>query len=401
MKILMLTPYLPYPLLSGGQIRTFNLLKNLKDKHEITLFSLIKNESDRQYVKDLEPLCHKVRVFKRSSKPFTLKNILRTGFSLFPFVVTRNLVPATMQGVKEELALEAYDLIHAETFYMMPNIPKTSIPTILVEQTIEYLGYQSYTQSSKMQLVKPLLQLDIMKIKFWEKYYWRHCDRLITMSDDDKSFIAQEAPEVGAIEVVANGVDASHFDDMERKEPAVPTALFVGTFSWLPNVQAVTYLVEEVWPHILKQIPEARLKIVGFSPTEKVQSFDALSSVTVSGSIPDIRDAYASSTVLVAPVRWGKGTRYKILEAMATKTPIVATSIAVEGITGVKDGVHVLLGEDAEALANQAVKVMKDHDLRARMAKKSYELVTKAYNWRAISEHLDRVYQEIGSQTER
>lgn len=397
MKILMLTPYLPYPLHSGGQIRTYNLLKNLKDKHEITLFSLIKKESDRQYIKELEPLCHSVRVFKRSTKPFTLKNILRTGFSLFPFVVTRNLVPATMRGVREELEREQYDLIHAETFYMMPNIPQTTIPTILVEQTIEYLGYQSYAQSLKMQLVRPLLAIDILKIKYWEKYYWRHCDRLIAMSDEDRSFIQQETPDLKRIEVVANGVDTKHFDMVQRKEPAVPTALFVGTFSWLPNVQAVTYLVEQVWPLILKRVPKARLKIVGFSPTEKVQSYDALPSVTVSGSVPDIRDAYAGSSVLIAPVRWGKGTRYKILEAMATKTPIVATSIAVEGITGIQDGEHVLIGDDAQSMADRAVDVMQDAALRKRMAKASYELVNKSYNWKAISEHLDRVYQEIGS----
>ena len=85
MKILMLTPYLPYPLLSGGQIRTYNLLKKLSNKHQITLFAMIKNEEEKQYVSELEKYCHKVRVFKRSEKPFTIKNIFKTAFSGFPF----------------------------------------------------------------------------------------------------------------------------------------------------------------------------------------------------------------------------------------------------------------------------------------------------------------------------
>src|SRR5688500_2493851 len=102
MKILMLTPYLPYPLLSGGQIRTYNLLKTLPDKHEVTLFSLIKEDSERQYIPELEKYCKKVRVFKRSKKPFTLRNILHTAISSYPFLVIRNHVPETIKAVEEE-----------------------------------------------------------------------------------------------------------------------------------------------------------------------------------------------------------------------------------------------------------------------------------------------------------
>jgi hypothetical protein len=154
MKILMLTPYLPYPLLSGGQIRTYNLLKSLSDKHDITLFSLIKDSSEEKYLPELEKFCSTVKVFKRTSSPWALRNIIRAGFTLYPFLVTRNLVDETKAAVENEIALHHYDLIHAETFYMMPNIPKTDIPVILVEQTIEYLGYLSYASKSTLWPIK-------------------------------------------------------------------------------------------------------------------------------------------------------------------------------------------------------------------------------------------------------
>ena len=87
----MLTPYLPYPLLTGGQTRSYNLIKRLSALgNEITLFCLIKNEEERKYVGELEKYCKEVKVFKRSEKPWTLKNILRTGFSFYPFLVVRN-----------------------------------------------------------------------------------------------------------------------------------------------------------------------------------------------------------------------------------------------------------------------------------------------------------------------
>jgi polysaccharide biosynthesis protein PslH len=401
MKILMLTPYLPYPLVSGGQIRTYNLLKNLSKKHKITLYALIKEERERQYIKHLEPFCHKIRVFKRSAKPFTLRNIFKAGFSLYPFVVTRNLVPETIEAVKNELAGEKYDLIHAETFYMMPNIPKTTVPIILVEQTIEHLGYQSYAQSSKLWFLKPLLYIDIAKIKFWENYYWRYCNRLITMSQNDREYILKENPAVKEVSVVANGVDTEFFDDVEKKLPKKPTILFVGTFYWLPNVQAVNYLVKHVWPIIRRKLPETHLHIVGFRPTEEIQSYNRLPHVKVSGSIKDIRQAYAKAHLLLAPVKWGKGTRYKILEAMATKTPIVATPLAVEGIEGLEYDKHVSIGDTPEELADATIKVLKSPEIQRKLAQNSYHLVNKNYNWQAISKDLDRLYSGVGKQNSK
>ena len=132
MKILMLTPYLPFPLMSGGQTRSYNLIKNLSKKHEITLFSLIKDNAERKNIPKLLKFCKDVRVFNRPPKPWTLKNILRTGFSSYPFLVVRNLATKQSGAIEEELSSNKYDLIHAETFYVMPHIPITNTPPILL-----------------------------------------------------------------------------------------------------------------------------------------------------------------------------------------------------------------------------------------------------------------------------
>lgn len=392
MKILMLTPYLPYPLLSGGQIRTYNLLKKLAEKYEVTLFALIKEESERQYIPELEKYCAKVRVFKRSQKPFTLRNIFNTAFSSFPFLVIRNHVPQTIKAVEQELKAEKYDLIHAETFYMMPNIPKTEIPIILVEQTIEYLGYESYADKISFWPIRQILKLDIAKIRRWEEYYWRSCTKLITMSQEDKDFINTTLNEPNKIEVVSNGVDVKWFDQKERKLPKAATVLSVGTFNWLPNVEAVKFLVDNIWPIVKGKIPTAKLWIVGNAPTPEIFEYQKKdTSITITGGIPDIRDAFAGAHVLVAAVFSGKGTRYKILEAMAAGTPIVATEIAVEGL-GVEHGVQVLIGNTAEELAEQTTKVLQDPSLQERLAKNGKQFVRTQYDWEYIAQKLDGIY---------
>lgn len=394
MKILMLTPYLPYPLLSGGQIRTYNLLKKLAHKHQITLFALIKDDAEQQYVPELSKYCAKVKVFKRSKQPFTLRNIFKTAFSTYPFLVIRNHVPETIKAVEQELANEHYDLIHAETFYMMPHIPKTNVPVILVEQTIEYLGYESYAKKAHPSF-RPFLNIDIKKIIKWERHFWRTADKLIVMSEADKNFIATEIGSPERIEVVSNGVDTEWFNQKRRRDLSHPTILSVGTFKWLPNVEAVEFLVKKVWPLLKQQVKNVHLWIVGNAPTPQVLNYELSDpAIKVTGSIPDIRDAFKGADVLVAPVFSGKGTRYKVLEAMASGTPVVATQIAVEGL-GVEDGRHVLIANTAEEMAEQTAKLLQDETRRQNLARRAKEFVTEHYDWKYISTKLDAVYQEF------
>ncbi|HEX9817931.1 MAG TPA: glycosyltransferase family 4 protein [Patescibacteria group bacterium] len=395
MKILMLTPYLPYPLLSGGQIRTYNLLKKLARKHDITLFALIKNETEKQYIAELEKYCAKVKVFKRSEKPFTPRNIFKAIFSTLPFLVARNHVPETISAIRAELSAKRYDLIHAETFYMMPHLPKNNIPTILAEQTIEYLGYESYAKKAHP-LLRSFLTIDVQKIKKWERHYWRLSDKLIVMSAEDKKFIGRQINQDSKIKVVANGVDSAWFDEMERKLPTRPTVLSVGTFNWLPNVEAVDFLVQKIWPQLLKLVPNARLVIVGNAPTKKVLRYGQHNtSITVLGKIADIRTAFKQSHVLVAPVFSGKGTRYKILEAMASGTPVVASKIAVEGL-GVKLGTHLLASSTAKTMAQDIAKLLNNRQLWQKLSVNGQRFVQQNFDWQSISQKLDMIYQTLG-----
>lgn len=393
----MLTPYLPYPLLSGGQIRTYNLLKNLKDKHEITLFALIKNENEKHLTRQLKKFCKKIIFLKRTENPWDLRNILLAGLTPYPFLVTRNWPISAKKLIKKEIEREKFDLIHAETFYMMPNIPETNIPILLVEQTIEYLAFLNFTQKSKNWLLKPFLYFDVLKLLVWEKFYWQKASRLVTMSEKDKQFIKKMIRKDLKINVVANGVDIGWFAKIKKRLPKNPTVLFVGTFKWMPNTDAVEFLVKRIWPEIKEKLSSAQLKIVGFSPTRKIKNYAKDSSITVEGGVDDIRKAYGSAHVLLAPIRSGKGTRYKVLEAMATGTPVIATKLGVEGI-GIIPGKHALVANGTAGLAKATVRVLKNKKLQKKLAQAGKKLVTERYNWKNISRELDSVYQKLGKQ---
>ncbi len=215
------------------------------------------------------------------------------------------------------------------------------------------------------------------------------------MSEDDKNYIAQQIGDSDKIEVVSNGVDTAWFDEKPSNLPDEPTVLSVGTFKWLPNVEAVDFLVQQVWPLLKEKVNSARLWIVGNAPTPNVLAYEQNDQqIKVTGNIPDIRDAFKQAHVLAAPVFSGKGTRYKVLEAMASGTPVVATPTAIEGL-GVEDGQHVLLASDAQEMSDQISKLFNQPDLREKLAKKAKQYVTDHYDWRYISHQLDQVYQQF------
>ena len=306
-----------------------------------------------------------------------------------------NLMPKAMEK-EEELNQENYDLIHAETFYVMPDIPKTKTPIFLVEQVIEYLVYQRFVESlpSYLFFLRPVLFLDVFKIKWWERYYWQKAKRLAAMSQEDCDFIKKRQPNL-KVDVIANGVDIAYFAKTQKQKPKNPTVLFVGQFKWLPNRDATKFLVSEIWPKIKSQIKNARLWIVGRNPPDDILKLSS-GDIKVDGGVEDIRVAYALSDVLLAPIRNGRGTKYKILEAMATKTPIIGTPLAVEGIN-VSNGKEALVALNPQELSSATIKVLKNPIVGQRLANAAYELVKREYNWEKISARLDKVYKKVGA----
>lgn len=392
MKILMLTPYLPFPLHSGGQIRSYNLLKNLSKKHQVTLFSFIRSSTEKKYIKELEKHCHKVKVFKRR-QAWDPRNIILSALTPYPFLVSIYLSNSLKKAVLAELSLKDYDLIHAETFYVMPNLPNSvKIPTLLVEQTIEYLVYQRFVENFKLFFLRPLLYFDVFKIKFWEKHYWQKATRLVAMSVSDKNMMSKSVRHK-KVDVVANGVDVDHFTKVKIKKSKHPTVLFVGNFKWLPNKDAAKFLVSKIWPLIKAKLPQAKLWIVGRNPTSDILELGEKGSITITGDINDIRTAFGKASVLLAPIRNGRGTKYKVLEAMASRVPVVTTKLGIEGIKA-KDA--VIVTDSAKDLAHQTIQILTNQKLASQMAKKAQTIVYQSYNWQAISRELDQIYQQLG-----
>lgn len=397
MRILMLTPYLPFPPSSGGQVRSYNLLKNLGQRHKIVLVALIKNNEEKKYVKHLEKFCQKIIVCKRSENPWTLSNITRSLFGLYPFLVVRNFSKKAQQTVHDLLRHEKIDLIHAETFYIMPHIPKTTIPILLVEQTIEYKVYQHFVKSLKYVFLKPLFFYDVLKLRFWEKAFWRRATVVGVMSEDDKQKILQVMPGL-EVEIIPNaaGEDLTAVYKSE-KQIKKPIFLYQGNFFWLQNIEAATILAELIFPRIKKKIPSANCYIAGQKATEKIGHLTRLGIKIIdieSSDIETVKAVYDKASVFLAPIAGPGGTRLKILGAMAAGVPVISSPTGVSGLE-VENGTHVLIAKNETEFVKLSVSILKNKKRYQEIRENAKNLVEEKYNWTVVSAKLEKIYQQL------
>ncbi len=397
----MLTPYLPYPDSSGGQIRTQNLLKHLCKKHEITLVSLIKNSEENKNVKHLLKYCKKVLTFRRSATPWTIKNILKTGFSLDPFLIVRNHAPGVKEAIQKELETGEYDLIHAETFYVMPSIPKTNIPIILVDQTIEYLVYQHYVNNTAPWFIRPLLQIDVEKMKYSERFYWRKANMVIAVSETDRKEMLKLEPDI-EVNVVQNGVNLDLFRKKTHWDTKEKVVMQLSNFRWLQNIEAAEMLIKKVFPLVKAKIKNAKLWIVGQHVPSSISDL-ATNGVIIKDFPQDdaesLVDCLQNSSVFAATIKGPGGSRLKNLAAMASQLPIVSTQIGVEGLDVVHKK-HVLIGNTPAKIAEYIVKLLNSPKLAERLAKTTRKHVEENFDWRIIALSLDNLYNKLGKNEE-
>ncbi len=396
MKILMLTPYLPYPPSSGGQVRSYNLIKNLSQQHDIFLVSLIKNDSEKAYIQKLAPFCKEIHVCKRSESPWTFSNIFRSVFGLFPFVVERNSSPESKRIISQLLSREKFDLIHAETFYIMPHIPSTSVPILLVEQTIEYKVYQHFV-SKISPILRPFFYFDILKLQYWEKEFWRRATVVGAVSKDDEAKMKELQPKIRTV-IIPNAAGEDLLSVYKNKQiHAQPVFLYQGNFSWLQNIEAAEILIDTIFPLIHKQIPEARCIIAGQRAQEKLGKVHSkgIKIVDIAASdISQVIQVYKESSIFLAPIEGPGGTRLKVLGAMAAGLPVISSPTGVRGLNA-QNGKHVIIAKNPEDYAIEATKLLSNTKIFNSIRSNARMLIDTTYSWAAVSKNLEKVYKEM------
>lgn len=389
MKILFVSAVLPYPLFSGGQIRIYNLLKLLSEKHEITLATFIRNENEKTFAKELSFL-KKVHTVYRGHA-WRPEYVTRSTFGPYPLLMESYHNRLMLDFLTDEIGTGGYHIIHAEPGYVWPSIPRSRVPTVVCEHNIEHTIYEKFVRQFSIMPLRPFMSLDVKKIKFWEKRIWQSASRIVAVSEDDKKEIETTTGR-SDIAVVPNGVDIKAF--VVRKKsvaPKAPVFLFVGNFSWIQNRDAILYLVEEIWPEIVKTFPGATLRVVGKQATNEIRKRMNTKGVLLLEQIDDIREEFSRADIMLAPIRIGGGTKFKILEAMASGVPVITTTQGTQGLA-VTSGSELFVAATSEEFLAHAQMLLTNEKRRLSVTAKGRMLIEKKYSWNTIAGELDSVW---------
>lgn len=387
MKILLVSSYLPFPLFSGGQIRLYNLIKNLSEKHSITLVCEKRETQTQSDIDELSKICEKVYTVDRI-KQWTSRNILKTGFSLDPFLITGHKSPEMKKIISELLSKEKFDLIHVETFYVMQNLPKTELPVVLVEHNVEYKVYEKFVLKSFI-FARPLLYFDILKLKRIEKYYWKKATKLVAVSEIEASLMGRK------VDVVPNGVDIDKFKIKKiLKEKANKKVLFIGDFKWIQNRDSIVFIIKNIWPKVIKNNPNAVLWVVGKKIPNSIKSLKEDSILFDENAPNETEKIFQEADILLTPIRVGGGTNFKILESMSSGTPVITTKLGNEGIKA-RENEEIIICDKPEEFSNKTSLLLTDDYLYEKISRNSRKFIEKNFDWKNISEKLNEVYESL------
>jgi glycosyltransferase involved in cell wall biosynthesis len=198
------------------------------------------------------------------------------------------------------------------------------------------------------------------------------------------------------VELIPTGVDTRELRPAPR-EPGPPRLLFTGTMSYPPNHLGIKWFAREVWPLVRAQAPDALLDVVGKGPPEDVMALDGCAGISVHGFVDSMAPYFARAGAVVVPILAGAGIRVKIVEAMAAGRAVVSTPLGCEGLAGLEPGRHLLVAEEPEAFAAEAVRLLRDPALSERIGRDARELAERSYDWRPLGDELEQVLRDAAA----
>jgi polysaccharide biosynthesis protein PslH len=393
MHIVFLSQRVPYPPNRGDKIATWHIIERLKRKHRVTCICFAHGREDLEAAQNLDQLGIPTYTIGHNSKLALIRSI--------PTLLTQKPLTLSFYGSERlqrevDRIIPTADVAYAYSSSMGAFLEKhTRLPRIMHFSELDsdkWLQYSSFTSPAKSWVYRREWQA---LLKF-ERRIARSFTQNVFCTPLEQKIFQKNIPDAPSI-VMRNGVDFSYFTP--RPERAEPNHLvFSGVMDYFPNVDGCLHFAQEVLPRVHSSFPGAHLTIIGSRPVSQIRALAASPHITVTGYVPDTRCWLERGAVSVAPLRMARGIQNKVLEALAMGLPVVGTSSATQGIEG-EPGRDFIVADDAKQQADSICELLANTIAARELGERGRLLVERSYDWTKVLEPLDRLMDEVGSNT--
>jgi polysaccharide biosynthesis protein PslH len=388
---------MPYPPDKGERIRAFHQLRAISARHEVDVFTLADDPAALAHRHALEGYCRTLtvaRVFPRLARIRSLPYLLTRTPLTIPYFYSARL----QAEVSKALSHKSYDRIFvycsAMAQYVRWSNPafrsassgKTArVPVILDMVDVDSNKWAQYAAATRFPF-SAVFRKEGRDLRAFEREVCEQSACVVVATEREAQLARQIAP-AARVHVVPIGVDTAYFAPRPIDKGAHPSIIFTGDMGYFPNQDGILFFAREVLPLIRRTIPDVRFLVVGRNPSRAIEELRTIERVEVTGYVPDVRPWFAQASVAVAPLRIAAGIQTKILEAMASGLPVVATPRAVQGLTKpIADSVRT--AERADDFAAEVVRLLRDPDRAGSEGIEGRRRVASAYSWEQALERL-------------
>lgn len=378
-KILFLTTEIPYPLDSGGKIRTYNIIKGIRKYFEIDLVCFIEDEKEKVENSELVHLCNEIKIVKKTftndkNKKVLLFNIIKSAIKFTPFIVEKfvdknyiNIVKKLQeQGEYEAVIIDHLQIASYKKYVSSKNI-------ILSQHNCENLILKRRYEKEVNIIKKLYFKMEYLKTLKYERNTCLNMSKVIVLSEEDKEAIINTKYDGSNMDIVPISIESEYLKLNHIN--SVKNILFMGTMSWYPNEQGILWFIENVWDDLIKIYPNIKLYIVGKNPSESIKKYEC-NNIVITGYVEDVNKYIEECDICIVPLFIGGGMRVKILECMAKGIPCISTTIGAEGIK-YNNYSDIIIANDSDGFIKSIKLLSEDSNLKidiSRNAKKNVEI---------------------------
>ena len=390
MKLLWVYSDFLHPTNRGGQIRTLETLKCLHRRHEVHYAGLWNPKFPEgparatEYASYVYPVR---RTVTEKTSPAFLIQLAKGLVTDIPVAVFRHRNDEMRATVDRLLREHSFDHVVCDFLSSAPHFSDLS-RAVLFQHNVEAMIWKRHVEHAGSLLRRTYFRRQARLMLEYEQQVCRSVKNIIAVSDADAKKM-RELYGVQHLAAVPTGVDLGYFQPTVEAQPTTDL-VFVGSMDWMPNIDGAVWFVSEVLPLIKRKVPGCSLAIVGRTPGREVTELaEREPGIRITGTVADVRSWLWESKVSIVPLRIGGGTRLKIYEAMAARTPVVSTAVGAEGLD-ITPGENILIADEPEAFAEACVRLLNDGNERRRLADAAWQHVETKHSWEAAAVEFER-----------